>query len=87
VSQPPDIVTRVPLRIVPVPSAFYGHSEQLCYFDTKRTLDSHDGWWNSFLLNVDGGFKNMETMLEDQFLENYVALIKKYFAAGASPIT
>jgi triacylglycerol lipase len=85
-----DIVTRVPPRIVPIPPAFYGHSGQLRFFDAEGNLHSDETWWNSFLLNVDVGFENMETLLEapveDHFLGNYIALIEKYLAIGTPPM-
>ena len=84
-------MTRVPPRIVPIPPAFYGHSGQLRFFDAEGNLHSDDTWWNPFLLNVDVGFENMETMLEnpvtDHFLGNYIALIEKYLAAGTPAMT
>jgi triacylglycerol lipase len=87
-----DIVTRVPPRIVPIPPAFYGHSGQLRYFDAKGTLHSDDTWWNSFLLNVDVGVQNMETLLDapvaDHSLDKcYIPLVENYLQAGAPPIT
>jgi triacylglycerol lipase len=86
-----DIVTRVPPRIVPVPPAFYGHSGQLRYFDADENLHSDESWWNSFLLTVDVGIKNMETLLEapvaDHSLDKcYIPLIEQYLTAGSPPL-
>ena len=86
-----DIVTRVPPRLVPIPPAFYGHSGQLRYFNANENLQADMSWWNSFLLNVDVGIKNMEAMLADTVadhdLANYIALIEKYITAGSPPLT
>ena len=61
------------------------------YFNANENLQADMSWWNSFLLNVDVGIKNMEAMLADTVadhdLANYIALIEKYITAGSPPLT
>ncbi len=88
-----DIVTRVPPRIVPhlpLPD-FYGHSGQLRFFDASGKLFSDDNYWNSFLINVEVGFANMKTVLDQpvadhDLIKGYALNIEKYLAAGTPPL-